>query len=450
MKDERSTDITRRDLLKGALIGAVGAAGIVACSKKGDKEAPDPKGSMAPGKTPAKVPGTAPAKTAMQYRTFGKTGEKVSALGFGCMRLPIIGKDKSAINEAEAIRLIHYAIDQGVNYFDTAYPYHSSSFSLPGKSEPLLGKALAGGHRDKVKIATKLPVWLVKEKGDFDKLLNLQLKRLNTDHIDFHMLHSLNESRWPNMLKLDAWSFLERAKKDGRIRFAGFSFHDSQALFPKILAHWDWDFTMIQYNYIDQNYQAGKAGLELAKKKGIGIVAMEPLRGGMLARPLPSEAQKIFDAATPRRSNAEWAFRWLLNDPGIHVVLSGMSAMPHVVENVKVASSARPGTMSEADLKRIAQVQAVFDSKKAALCTDCQYCKPCPEGVDIPKNLMMLNDYYLAPVATREAHFKRRYASRLTPKQSAKHCTSCGVCLKRCPQKINIPEKKKEIGKILG
>ncbi|MBU1538135.1 aldo/keto reductase, partial [Myxococcota bacterium] len=277
-----------------------------------------------------------------------------------------------------------------------------------------------------------------------------QLKRLNTDHIDFYMLHALGVRTWPKMKELEAFSFLERAKKDGRIRHAGFSFHDTGDLYLKIVDHWDWDFTMIQFNYMDEQYQAGRAGLERAKKKGMGIVAMEPLRGGLLARPLPEEAQKVFDAAEPKRTNAEWAFRWLYNDPGIHVVLSGMSAMAHVKENISVARTALPGTMSAADLSKVASVQKVFQKLKAAPCTECRYCMPCPFGVDIPKNLMLLNDYYINPKDKRDHILKRRYKSQVPEKQSAKMCTSCDKCLKRCPQKIPIPARMKEIVKLLG
>ncbi|MBU1238711.1 aldo/keto reductase, partial [Myxococcota bacterium] len=194
----------------------------------------------------------------MQYRTFGKTMERVSSLGFGCMRLPVVGGDHSVIDEAPATRMIHHAIEQGVNYFDTAWPYHSISMSDSGSSEPFLGRALAGGKRELVNVATKFPSWLLREPGDFDTYLNAQLRRLQTDHIDFYLIHAIGATSWPTLKRLEAGAFLERARKDGRIRFRGFSYHDTGELFMEVVDHFDWDFCLLQYNYLDVNYQAGR------------------------------------------------------------------------------------------------------------------------------------------------------------------------------------------------
>ncbi|PKK88034.1 MAG: aldo/keto reductase [Candidatus Wallbacteria bacterium HGW-Wallbacteria-1] len=386
----------------------------------------------------------------MQYRTFGKTGEKVSVLGFGCMRLPILGNDHTKINEPEAVKMIRYAIDHGVNFIDTAYPYHSNDFSKGGMSEPLVARALADGYRKKVKIQTKLPSWLINSPQDFDKYLNEQLQRLNTAQIDFYILHALNRKTWDNLKKHGAIEFLERAKKDGRIKHAGFSFHDTKEVFMEIVDANDWDFCLIQYNYLDEDFQQGKEGLDRAIQKGMGIAIMEPLKGGNLVKELPAEAEEIFKSSKVKHTKAEWAFKWLWNNPGIHVVLSGMSLMDHVKENVQTACKSAPNSLSADELARFAGVQEAFRKTRKVNCTKCRYCMPCPFGVDIPKNFQHYNDSFLFGSKGAKDKLKRAYSFLISENESAKKCTGCGLCETHCPQKIKIREKMAEIVTLVG
>ena len=271
----------------------------------------------------------------MQYRPFGKLDWKVSALGFGAMRLPILENDSSKIDEAEAIRMIRYAIDEGVNYIDTAYPYHG------GASEPLVGRALQDGYRERVRLATKLPIWLVESPADFDKFLNEQLTRLQTDHIDFYLLHGLNKTNWPKMQSLNVINWLEQARASGRIRHIGFSFHDSVDVFKQIVDGYDhWDFCQIQYNYMDIERQAGTEGLKYAAARGLGVIVMEPLLGGRLVEP-PEVVQEIWDSAPVKRTPANWALQWVWDQPEVPLILSGMSTMQQVEQNVASACPAR-------------------------------------------------------------------------------------------------------------
>ena len=294
----------------------------------------------------------------MLYRKLGETGCEVSILGFGCMRLPIKDSDqrtadrfdpKKFIDEEKAIQLIHYAKAQGINYFDTAYPYHG------GKSEPLLGKALQG-YREKVLIATKLPTWIVKGAEDFDKFLNEQLQRLATHYVDFYLLHGLGRETWTKMKELGALGFLDKILADGRARFVGFSFHDDVRIFKEIVDTYDWAVCQIQYNYLDRTYQAGQEGLEYAASKGLGVVIMEPLRGGRLAEQIPEKVQTIWDSAPEKRSPAEWALRWIWNHPQVSTALSGMNSMAQLRENLKIAGEGRANSLAPKDLALIDRV----------------------------------------------------------------------------------------------
>jgi len=381
----------------------------------------------------------------MIYRELGKTGEKVSQLGFGCMRLPIIDGVLTNIDEEKAIEMIHYAIENGVNYFDTAYPYHSKSFEVGGESEPLLAKALRGGYREKVKIATKLPSWLVYTREDMDRILNEQLERLETDHIDFYLIHSLSDALWENLKKLDIFDFMNKALKDGRIRHIGFSFHDKLDVFKRIVDDYDWEFCQIQYNYIDEDFQAGREGYEYATKKGLGLITMESLRGGSLADKLPKEAVEVFKEAAPEKTPVEWALRWLWNHENVDVVLSGMTTLEQVVENIRVANDAKANSMTDKELSVIEKVKDIIKSRTKVNCTACGYCMPCPTGVNIPENFKFLNQYYLFDSDQSKRMIKMMFHKMLTGKEKASNCIECGKCLSHCPQKIDIPTKLKKV-----
>ncbi|CEP80332.1 aldo/keto reductase family oxidoreductase [[Clostridium] sordellii] len=263
----------------------------------------------------------------MRYREFGSTGEKISILGFGCMRFP---QTDGKINEDETLKMVRYAIDNGVNYIDTAYPYHG------GESELVVGRILKDGYREKVNLATKLPSWNIKSREDMDKYLNEQLKKLQTNYIDFYLVHALDEELWDNLVKNGIFDFLDEIKRNKKVRYVGFSFHDKYEVFEKIIDDYDWDFTQIQYNYIDEDYQAGTKGLEYAYKKGLGIVIMEPLRGGNLVNNLSDDIKNIIKFANTKKSPTKWAFKFLYNKSEIGIVLSGMSTMEQVIENIKI------------------------------------------------------------------------------------------------------------------
>ncbi|MCH4200365.1 MAG: aldo/keto reductase [Clostridium tyrobutyricum] len=377
----------------------------------------------------------------MLYRRFGKTDEMVSILGFGCMRLPLISKnDPTSIDEKKSTDLIRFAIDQGVNYIDTAYPYHGKGMRSGGQSEPFLAKVLKDGYRDKVKLATKLPSWLIKTREDMDKYLNDQLKRLETDHIDFYLLHALNKDVWNNLKKNGVDEFLDSALKDGRIKYAGFSFHDKLDAFKEIADYYNWSFCQIQYNYLDENFQAGKEGLRYASKKDFGITIMEPLRGGKLVNSLPGEAKIILNKANNERTLPEWALKWVWNHPEVSVVLSGMNDMSQVVENIKIANNAAPNSMTEDEFNAIDEVKDIVKQKTKVNCTACEYCMPCPVGVNIPGCFSAYNDHYIFNMDKLDSAY-----NRLTYSQKASNCRQCGKCESHCPQKIEIRKKLKKV-----
>jgi predicted aldo/keto reductase-like oxidoreductase len=371
------------------------------------------------------------------YRKFGKTDEMVSILGFGCMRLPLIGEgDPSKIDEDKAIKLIRHAIDEGVNYIDTAYPYHGTGMGKAGASEPLVGKALGNGYREKVKLATKLPSWLIKTRKDMNKYLNEQLKRLNTKTIDFYLVHGINKVIWDKLKEAGISEFLDQAIKDGRIKYAGFSFHDKLDLFKEVVDYYDWSFCQIQYNYLDESFQAGTEGLMYASKKGLGITIMEPLRGGKLAN-VPTDIRDTFDQANIKRTPAQWGLRWVWNHPEVSVVLSGMNEISQISENIQSASQAKAGSLDEKELEIIRNVQDIFIKKMKINCTACKYCMPCPQGVDIPINFSCFNDYYMFG--------KSDMYNRMKPEQKASKCIECGKCEEHCPQGILIRQELKKV-----
>jgi hypothetical protein len=374
----------------------------------------------------------------MLYRKMNKTGEKLSILGFGCMRLP--QTPDCHIDEPKATAMIRYAIDRGVNYIDTAYVYHN------GESEPFLGRALADGYREKVNLATKLPVFNVETREDMDRLLNEQLKRLNTDHIDLYLLHGLMSRTWTQAEELHVTEFLDQAIADGRIRYAGFSFHDEFRIFKEIVDAYDWTFCQIQYNFMDEEFQAGTQGLSYAAEKGLGIVIMEPLRGGLLARET-GDIQKTWSSTGICRTPAEWGLRWLWNKPEIHVVLSGMSTMAQVRDNLKYANDGKPESLTADELAIYDTVKSVYRERMKVPCTQCRYCMPCPGGIKIPECFSALND---ASIYHDTAAAKFNYDMFIGSYGDASACQECGVCESLCPQKIEIRNRLKDVVRLFG
>ena len=302
----------------------------------------------------------------MQYRRFGKLDWEVSVLGFGAMRLPLVDKETGKVDEPEAIRMMRYAIDHGVNYIDTAYPYHA------GQSEVIVGNTLKDGYREKVKVATKLPVWLVEDEEGFDRHLNEQLERLQIEKIDFYLLHGLNSKSWLKVRDLGVIRWAEGAMADGRFDYLSFSFHDNFEAFKQIVDDYDnWALAQVQYNYMDVDYQAGRRGVEYAANKGLAVVVMEPVRGGRLAK-APGPVAEVWESAAQKRSPVEWALLWVWNQPEVAVVLSGMSTMEQVVENVAIADRARPGILTAEELALVDQAREAYKRLAPIPCTNCR------------------------------------------------------------------------------
>jgi len=376
----------------------------------------------------------------MLYREMPKTKDKLSILGFGCMRLP---GGQFNPDEKESIRQIRYAIDQGINYLDTAWTYHG------GKSEVVMGKAIKDGYRDKVKIADKLPHWLCKTKEDMNHYLDVQLERLNEKAIDYYLIHALDGTAWDHLKTIGIVDFMNRAKDSGKIVNIGFSFHGLRDDFKKIIDDHDWDFCQIQFNILDDHFQAGVEGLDYAWSKKIGVIIMEPLRGGSLAGKLPDDVEKIYKELKPERTNVDWALRWVWNHPGVITVLSGMNNVDHINENIKIAKTSEINSMSAEELKTVQKAAETFRSLMKVPCTGCQYCQPCPQNVNIPSAFSFYNNKYL---------FKQGFISRgsyllqLGDIQERKpalasQCVSCGLCVKHCPQNIDIPTELKKVEK---
>jgi len=367
----------------------------------------------------------------MQYRPFGKLEEKVSALGFGCMRLPCLGeKNESAdIDEKLATKMIRSGIDRGINYLDTAYVYHQ------GVGEAFVGKALMDGYRQKVLLATKLPIWSVQEPADMSKLLEEELVNLQTDCIDFYLVHCLQKHTWPAMRDVGVCEWGERMKKEGKIKHFGFSFHSEYETFEEILDYHDWDFCQIQYNYANETVQAGTKGLKYAASKGIPVAIMEPLLGGGLVN-LPPAAQKLLDDAG--KNAVDVALNWLWDKPEIAVVLSGMSAEQHLEDNLKYAEKSGIGSLTDADHQLVKGLQEAFEAASQIPCTKCGYCMPCPQSINIPQAFEQYNDAHL---------FTGNSAPTLYTMSDvlATACVECGMCEDKCPQSIKIIDELKKV-----
>ncbi len=372
----------------------------------------------------------------MQYRALGNSGLNVSALGFGCMRLPVSKNGENIVDENEARHMIRYAIDNGVNYIDTAYNY------LNRKGEIAVGKALADGYREKVFLTTKCPVWLLESPEDFEKYLSEQLQKLGTDYIDFYLLHSLNQALWTKAKSLKVLDALDRARRRGLIRYPGFSFHDSLDVFREIVDAYEWTLTLIHLNYVDDYYQAGINGMKYAASKGLGVAVMEPLRGGKLANNVPRDVQDVWDLAEVRWSPAEWGLRWVWNHHEVSCVLSGMNSMDQVIENVRIADNALPNSLTDDDLRLIGKVRSIYKARIKIPCTECNYCVPCPNNVAIPDLFSVYNDFF---AYDSKDSFKENYEYLKEISAHPGACVECKKCEDLCPQHLPITHHLQEV-----
>ena len=366
----------------------------------------------------------------MKYRNFGKLDIQGSAFGLGCMRFNGAASGDSVIDEEKAISLIRRAIDGGVTYIDTAYVY------LDKTSEIIVGKALQDGYREKVTIATKMPAELVHNREEMQAMLDEELKKLQTDHIDFYLMHGINKEKWEYFKSIGAPEFFDDMKKAGKIRYKCFSFHAPYEEFEYIIKDYDWDMVQIQYNFMNEEYQAGTKGLELAGSLGIPVVIMEGLLGGRLAK-APDNVQALYDAFEIKRSPVEWAFRWLCNHPEIGTVLSGCNEAAQIDDNLRIFDTVEPGIMSEEELKLMSDVRDAYLSRMRIGCTGCRYCMPCPNGVNIPGIFAAWNDVSLYNADPAE-HFVMNEIRRNGA--GADNCVACGACEAACPQHLPIIE----------
>ena len=375
----------------------------------------------------------------MQTRTFEKIGQKVSLLGLGAMRFPCL--ENGEVDEAEAIRLIRSAIDQGINYVDTGYTYHG------GKSETIIGKALQDGYRQRTLIADKLPIWLVESEADTERFLNEQLSRLDTDVIDMYLIHCIDEDGWDRVKKHAVIPTLERMKAQGKIRSIGFSFHDEYALFEEVIDAYDWDYCQIQLNYTDTEFQAGIKGLRYAASKGMGVVIMEPLKGGRLTDAVPQQIQALWDRAPVKRTPAEWAFKWVASQPEVTIILSGMSTMEQLQQNIDLFSRSDLADLTVEEQVLILKVADLYRSMTKYPCTECRYCMPCPNGVLIPRLIRYYNDWC---AYEHNPKLKEEYLEWQEPSEHASNCVKCRACEKHCPQHLPVMQIMDEIVDAFG
>ncbi len=378
----------------------------------------------------------------MLYRKMKKTGDELSILGFGCMRMP----QKSGplgtgpIDYDTAIDQLRHAIEKGVNYVDTGWDYHM------GDSEPFVGRALSDGYRERVKIATKMPHWKVKTREDMNRILNLQLKKLKTDRIDYYLIHNVHLSSWQRLSELGIADFAKQAKKEGKIVHFGFSSHAPLDEFKAIIDDFDWEICQIQYNYMDEDYQAGTEGLEYAAAKGIGVVVMSPLRGGSLSGTLPKKIQDIWDTAETKRSPAEWALRWVWNRPEITVVLSGMNDDAQINENINIASEAHPESLTTNELETVQKVASTYRDLMKIPCNTCNYCMPCQSDVNIPLSFDLYNRLHMFGDHMAFIMYFGWMTGTVDNQPSlASQCTECGECVSQCPQQLDIPKLLEEV-----
>ena len=372
----------------------------------------------------------------MKYRAIGNTGIQASVLGLGCMRLPMSQvDDTSKVDIDEAVKMIRFAIDQGINYIDTAYPYHD------GESEKIVGEALKDGYRERIHLITKSPSWLIETHEDFNKYLDEQLEKLGTDHLDIYLLHALNKQRWDKYKEIDLFKAVETAKAQGKIKHIGFSFHDDYPVFEEIVSAYPLDVCMLQLNFMDMEEQAGMKGLLLAESMGVPVIVMEPLKGGMLTSPA-ADVQAVWDTYPEKRSAVEWAMRYVANFDNVKVVLSGMSTVDQMKENLEIADRLLPNNLDEEGSALIERVKQMYISKVQVPCTQCRYCVPCPHGVEIPRTFTFLNRGHIYNTLDS---MKEQYLSQLNTEMRASACVACGACEPKCPQKIEIIQMLKKV-----
>ena len=370
----------------------------------------------------------------MLYRENPRNYQKLSVLGYGGLRF---SKKGNAIDQEKAEQEMKLAVEQGVNYFDTAYTY-------PG-SEVALGTFLAKGYRDKVNIATKLPHYYIKKETDMERYFTEQLVRLQTDHVEYYLMHMLNDvAAWERLKALGIEKWIKEKKASGQIQNIGFSFHGGTDNFLRVLDAYDWDFCQIQYNYMDEHSQAGRRGLEYANSKGLPVIIMEPLRGGRLVQGLPASAKKIIEREKPKRSAAEWGLKWLWNQPEVTVVLSGMNDVAQVKENIRIAGESQPCAMSKEEQEVIEKVKSEINRYVKVSCTGCGYCMPCPKGVDIPVCFQSYNASYTDSFYIGMKQYFMCNALRTNP-SGASNCIKCGKCQRHCPQGIEIPKELERV-----
>ena len=363
----------------------------------------------------------------MKLRQFPGTNVKVSPLGMGCMRLPTLDAENNPIDRPEAIRMIRTAIDRGLNYVDTAYGYHG------GDSEVLVGEALADGYREKVTLTSKLPLWKVEKYEDMEALLDEQLSRLKTDHLDFYLAHAVDGERFDRLMPVGLLQFFDEMKKKGKILHVGFSFHDDFDVFKRVVDSYPWELAQVQMNILDEFNQATMKGVEYASSKGIGVVVMEPLRGGALTRNIPEEVQALYAAQPVRRSPAEWAFRYLYNRPEVVTILSGMSTMEQIEDNLRIFEHADANCVSAEEAAMYVRVREAYEARIRVGCTGCEYCQPCPQEIKIPQ---IFRRYDSCAMFGGFEGFYKNYVEE----PSAKKCVGCGTCEAACPQHIQIRE----------
>lgn len=423
----------RRSFIKGG--AAIAAAGLISAQASISP-------AWAAAQEPANIRNYNPN---MRYRPHGLTGAAVSALGFGMLRLPMLADGKT-VDETQTIDMVRHAIDNGLNYVDTGYVY------LGAQSEKVTGKALANGYRDRVYLTSKSPWWVMERPEDFERIFDESRRRLGTDFIDFYHIHMIMHRGWKEkVVPFGLIDKINKLKADGKIRYAGFSFHDGVPLFKKVVdANPEWDFCLIQQNLLDTEHEAGLVGLNYAAANGLGVSIMEPLRNGFLVKP-PQEILAIYDKAKNKRPPVEWALDYLWNKPEVSVVVSGMNNMQNVVDNLAYASRSAPGMFTADDMATVGKAAKQYRSYPGAVpCTGCYNCIPCPQNVAIGYLFNMVNNQYRADGDLARAHRLVKYS--MSPVQRGDKpsaCNECGECLPKCPQGINIPAELKRIGREL-